>query len=152
MASTSTHPVLSSVAPSAPSAPASSACCESSLQVSPAGPARPRLSWLDEFRFLLTAKTVLLNAMGVHLLVLFVLFTHYFYIAWVDAIAVDGEDPGPLSNAVTNPNYWLILVVSSVEFALMFLLLWGMVRAGCCGCPREFAAAGPWWIPYCTFI
>ena len=26
-----------------------------------------------------------------------------------------------------NPNYWLVAVVSTVEFALMFLLLWGLI-------------------------
>ena len=124
--------MLSSIPPPAPGAPpahaaARSTCYEPSLAVAPAGPARPATTWLDELRFLLTAKAVLLNAMGVHLIVLFVLFQHYFYHEWTGAIEVGGDDPGPLSNAQHDPLYWMKLIIICTEAAGMFLLLWGTI-------------------------
>lgn len=75
--------------------------------------------------FFLSTQANLVNAGIIHMIILFVLFVHFFYTSYVEAISPDSEDPGPDDG--TDPNYVQKAIVPQVEFALMFLLLWGLI-------------------------
>ena len=75
--------------------------------------------------YVISTKARLINACMVHFVILFTLFQHYLYAGVIDGIAPDSEDPGPYDPSKFR--YFAKLWIPQVEFASMFLLLWGMI-------------------------
>ena len=105
-------------------APAVAVAAEPSPSPAPAAPPLPPPSCGDRLALLVATKARLLNAAAWHIIILFVLFTHYLYVAIYDALDPASDDPGPIASGYA---YFARLWIPQVEFALMFMLLWSMI-------------------------